>query len=48
MIQVPIHDDDRRYAVEVLKTTNFGHRSRGFNGNYEKQYTGLHAGSLRP
>ena len=41
MIQVPIHDDDRRYAVEVLKTTNFGHRSRGFNGNYEKQYTGL-------
>ena len=41
MIQVPIHDDDRRYAVEILKTTNFGHRSRGFNGNYEKQYTGL-------
>ena len=41
MIQVPIHDDDRRYAVEVLKTTNFGHRSKGFNGNYEKQYTGL-------
>ena len=41
MIQVAIHDDDRRYAVEVLKTTNFGHRSRGFNGNYEKQYTGL-------
>ena len=41
MIQVPIHDDDRRYAVEVLKTTNFGHRSRGFNGDYEKQYTGL-------
>ena len=41
MIQVPIHDDDRIYAVEVLKTTNFGHRSRGFNGNYEKQYTGL-------
>ena len=41
MIQVPIYDDDRRYAVEVLKTTNFGHRSRGFNGDYEKQYTGL-------
>ena len=41
MIQVPIHDDDRRYAVEILKTTNFGHRSKGFNGNYEKQYTGL-------
>ena len=41
MIQVSIHDDDRRYAVEVLKTTNFGHRSKGFNGNYEKQYTGL-------
>jgi len=41
MIQVAIHDDDRRYAVEILKTTNFGHRSRGFNGNYEKQYTGL-------
>ena len=41
MIQVPIHDGDRRYAVEVLKTTNFGHRSRGFNGDYEKQYTGL-------
>ena len=41
MIQVAIHDDDRRYAVEVLKTTNFGHRSRGFNGSYEKQYTGL-------
>ena len=41
MIQVPIHDDDRRYAVEILKTTNFGHRSRGFNGDYEKQYTGL-------
>ena len=41
MIQVPIHDNDRRYAVEVLKTTNFGHRSKGFNGNYEKQYTGL-------
>ena len=41
MIQVPIHDDDRRYAVEVLKTTNFGHRSKGFNGDYEKQYTGL-------
>ena len=41
MIQVAIHDDDRRYAVEILKTTNFGHRSRGFNGDYEKQYTGL-------
>ena len=29
MIQVKINDDDRRYAVEILKTKNFGHRSRG-------------------
>ena len=41
MIQVKINDDDRRYAVEILKTKNFGHRSKGFNGSYEKQYTGL-------
>ena len=41
MIQVKINDDDRRYAVEILKTKKFGHRSRGFNGSYEKQYTGL-------
>ena len=41
MIQIKIHDDDRRYAVEILKSKNFGNRSRGFNGSYEKQYTGL-------
>ena len=47
MIQVLIHDDDRRYAVEVLKTTNFGHRSRGFNGNYAKQYANNKENAIR-
>ena len=41
MINVEIHNDDRQKAVEVLKYKNFGNRSSGFNGNYEKQYTGL-------
>ena len=41
MINIEIHNDDRQKAVEVLKYKNFGNRSSGFNGNYEKQYTGL-------
>ena len=41
MINVEINNDDRQKAVEVLKYKNFGNRSSGFNGNYEKQYTGL-------
>ena len=41
MIDIEIHNDDRQKAVEVLKYKNFGNRSSGFNGNYEKQYTGL-------
>ena len=41
MIDIEIHNDDREKAVEVLKYKNFGNRSSGFNGNYEKQYTGL-------
>ena len=41
MINIEINNDDRQKAVEVLKYKNFGNRSSGFNGNYEKQYTGL-------
>ena len=41
MINIEIHNDDRQRAVEILKSKNFGNRSSGFNGNYEKQYTGL-------
>lgn len=41
MLVEKITDKERQHAVAVLKRKNFGNRSSGFNGNYERQYTGV-------
>jgi hypothetical protein len=41
MLNLKLTDEIRQYAYNQVKTHNFGQRSSGFNGNFEKQYTGI-------
>ena len=41
MIRVKLEDSVREYANKQVTNKNFGNRSKGFNGNKEKQYTGI-------
>jgi len=41
MLDLKLTDEIRQYAYNQVKTHNFGQRSSGFNGNFERQYTGI-------
>ena len=41
MLKVKLEDNVREYANKQVTIKNFGNRSVGFNGNKEKQYTGI-------
>lgn len=41
MIKVPVTDEIEEYAKKITASKNFGVRAAGFNGNREKQTTGI-------
>jgi len=41
MLNLPLTNDIRQYAINQVSIKNFGQRSAGFNGNRTQQYTGI-------